>query len=61
MKIVAFSGSIPEASQSMTMSSMLSRMTAVRSYSVVNACQSATKKKQSFSSWSFFQLTRTPR
>ena len=45
----------------MTMSSMLSRMTAVRSYSVVKACQSATKKKQSFSSWSFFQLTRTPR
>jgi len=45
MKIVAFCGSIPEASQSMTMSSMLSRMTVLRSYSVVNACQSASEEE----------------
>ena len=57
---VAFAGSIPEAIQSMIMSSMLSRMMPVLSYSVVKACQSAAKKKQSFSSWSFFQFASTP-
>ena len=60
MKIVARSGSRPAASQSTSISQVLRPMIATSSYTVVSACQSATKKKQRYSSCRRTQFFNAP-
>ena len=60
IKIVDCLGEMPQASQSITLSRIFSFKSRGFSYSDIRACQSATIKKQSYSSCNLIQLSSAP-